>query len=163
MSVMAFTADGKTLATGGADQVIRLWDVKDRREKSATVGHQGPIHAVAVAPDGRILATAGADATIRLWDRATGRERGQLVGQGKYLSALAFTPDGRGLLSTGSPPSDETVRLWDIATSKEVRRFAGLSSLSTPDGKFSSPPPKTALSTFGSRQRVKKYGSGRRQ
>jgi WD40 repeat protein len=136
VSVMAFTADGKTMATGGADQVIRLWDVKDRHEKSATVGHQGPIHAVAVAPDGRTFATAGADATIRLWDRATGRERGQLVGQGKYLSALAFTPDGRGLLSTGSPPSDETVRLWDIATGKEVHRFAGVSSVSTPDGKI---------------------------
>ncbi len=136
VSVMAFTADGKTLATGGSDQVIRLWDVKEGRQKLLTSGHQGPIHAVAVAPDGRIFATAGADATIRLWDRTTGRERGQLVGQGKFISALAFTPDGRGLLSTGFPPVDDTVRLWDIATGKEIRRFAGISSLSTPDGKI---------------------------
>jgi WD40 repeat protein len=136
VSVMAFTADGKTLATGGGDQVIRIWDVKEGREKSVGGGHKGPVSAVAVAPDGRTFATAGADATIRIWDRATGQERSQLVGQGKFLSALAFTPDGRGLLSTGSPPSDETVRLWSIAKGKEIRRFAGISSLSTPDGKI---------------------------
>ena len=129
VNALAFTSDGKTLATGGADQVIRLWDVKEGREKSPTAGHHGRVYAAAVAPDGRTVATVGGDATIRLWDRATGRERGQIVKPRRYVSALAFTPDGRGLLTTEYPLSDETVRLWDAAAGKELRRFAGASAV----------------------------------
>ena len=136
VSVITFTPDGKTLATGGVDNVIRLWNVKERREKSPTAGHQGRVYATAVAPDGRTIATSGADATIRLWNRATGRQRDQIVRQGKEVRALAFTPDGSGLFTTDFPPADETVRLWDAAAGKELRRFAGVSSVSTPDGRL---------------------------
>ena len=135
VSTMAFTSDGETLATGGADQVIRLWDVKQGREESVASGHRGPVGAVAVASDGQTIATAGGDSTIRLWDRATSKARCLLSKKAGVVIALAYTPDGQGLLATGTPLVDETVRLWDIATSRELQGFAGISSLSAPDGK----------------------------
>ncbi len=136
VSVLTFTPDGQTVATAGVDKVIRLWDVKEGREKSPAAGHLGRVYAAVFAPDGQIVATAGADATIRFWDRATGRQRGQIVRQGKNVDALAFIRDGRGLLSADYPPSDEAVRLWDATTGKELRRFAGAWFDSTPEARL---------------------------
>jgi WD40 repeat protein len=66
---VAFSPDGKTLATVGADHVLRLWDVATRRPLGGPLdGHTGWVSTVAFSPDGRQLATAGEDRTIRLWD-----------------------------------------------------------------------------------------------
>ena len=65
--------DGATMATGGGDQKVRLWDVRKPRsaqQLSVLNGHKGAVYAVEMRPDGRVLATAGADGKVRLWDVA---------------------------------------------------------------------------------------------
>jgi Flp pilus assembly protein TadD len=71
---LAFTSDGKTLATGGADRTVRLWDVLTGQERSTLSGHKGAVRKVQFSPDGSILATASNDRTVKLWRAATDSE-----------------------------------------------------------------------------------------
>jgi tetratricopeptide (TPR) repeat protein len=70
---LAFSSDGKTLATAGADQTVRLWDVLTGQERSTLAGHKGPVLKVQFSPDGNTLATASWDG-VKLWRAATDPE-----------------------------------------------------------------------------------------
>jgi WD40 repeat protein len=83
----AFTAGGKTLATGGADQTVRLWDTATRKEQAVLKGHAEAVWSVAFSPDGQTLASAGADRIVILWDVATGRRLGTLQGHDEEVRA----------------------------------------------------------------------------
>jgi WD40 repeat protein len=69
---VAFSSDGRTLATAGDDGSVILWDLTDRPKPrplgQPLTGHAGSVTSVALAPDGRMLATAGSDGTVPLWD-----------------------------------------------------------------------------------------------
>ncbi|MCI0464163.1 MAG: WD40 repeat domain-containing protein [Gemmataceae bacterium] len=138
VTAVAFSADGKFLATSSADQTARLWEVAQGQEVLMLKGHTEAVTCLAFSPDGRRLATGSADRTVRVWDVANGEMRLALRGHTGAISAVAFAPDGRALASAGL---DREVRSWDTVTGKERFRVteAKLPILAlgfAPDGRF---------------------------
>ncbi|HLJ93719.1 MAG TPA: sigma-70 family RNA polymerase sigma factor [Gemmataceae bacterium] len=132
---LAFSPDGKILATAGSNS-IRLWDPRSGQERELTKGHQGPIRGLAVSPNGRLVASASEDGTVHLWEAVTGKQMRCFTGPGEAY-AVTFSPDGR---TVASSANDKTVRVWDIATGEVIRQLQGdqdrsSSPLFTPDGK----------------------------
>jgi hypothetical protein len=116
---MAFTPDGKFLATGTHDEIVRLWDLATGKQLRAFVGHQAPVGAVAFSPDGKLLASASEDGVVRIWDRTRGTELQIFEGHRGGVTSLAFSSDGKRLVS-GS--RDTTALIWDVVTPGQVRR-----------------------------------------
>ena len=94
---VAFSPDGRTLAGGGDEDTVHLWDVATGTLRHTLEGHGDGVHSVAFSPDGRILASGGGDNTIHLWDAAAGSLRHVLKGHTDYVLSVAFDPDARTL------------------------------------------------------------------
>jgi WD40 repeat protein len=121
---VAFSPGGPTLATGGADGVVRLRDARTGELRGTLTGHAGAVAALAFAPQGDVLASGGYDRAVRLWDVAQGTRLPALQGpeHGDWVTNLAFAPDGKTLASASD---DCTINLWDLPGRRHVATLEG--------------------------------------
>jgi WD40 repeat protein len=114
---LAFSPDGRTLATGGFDKTINLWEVRTGQELSSLRGHTAYVATLAFSPDSKTLCSGAHDGMVKLWDAATGQERGTLFQGPRHFESVAFSPDGQLLAWSAS----DRVVLWDVAAGKSLR------------------------------------------
>ena len=138
VNCVVFGPDGRWLASGGADNSIKIWDVNSGRELRALTGHTGWVKALAASHDGRWLASGSNDRTVRVWDVLTGQEIRNFAGHSGPVESIAFSADGR-LLASGS--ADNSIKLWDLTAGHELQTLKGhagwvVSLAFTSDGKL---------------------------
>jgi WD40 repeat protein len=140
---IAFSPDGKTLATSGTESIIRsvstivLWDISGKKKPLDFPTNQRTINSMAFSPNSKQLVTAGEDGTARLWD-TSGKSLAVLKGHQGNVNSVAFSRDGKLLVTAGE---DDTARLWEtsgkrLALLKGHKYDVKSAMFSPPDGKF---------------------------
>ncbi|QDL10243.1 hypothetical protein DP113_22105 [Brasilonema octagenarum UFV-E1] len=132
-SYVKFSPDGKTIATDGRDNTVKLWNLSGQ-ELHTLKGHSDAVWSVVFSPDGQTIATGSRDNTVKLWNRS-GQELHTLKGHSGVVTSVVFSPDGQ-TIATGS--YDNTVRLWNLS-GQELHTLKGHSDavwsvLFSPDG-----------------------------
>jgi len=98
---VAVAPDGSSLASGGSDGMVQVWDARTGQQQFQLAGHRGPVHSLAYSADGT-LASAGQDGTVWIWNPRTG-EKQQLTTQPGPIYAVAYAPDGRRTRKCSAP------------------------------------------------------------
>ncbi len=118
---LALAPGGRSVASGGADGILTIWDLESGREVRSFRGDRGSINSVAFSPDSSKVA-AGGFGPVSVWDTVSGRELA-MVGDARGGSAtFAFSPDGRSLAIAFW---DGSIRIWELSTGRERARLRG--------------------------------------
>jgi RNA polymerase sigma factor (sigma-70 family) len=140
---VAFSPDGKIIATGSLDNTLRLWDAATGKELCRFGEQNRPrfvaqIFCIAFSPDGKTVASGGNDNKVHLWDRASGAGRHLDAKDHGVVQALAFTPDGK---TIASAHWNKDIVVWNTATGEAIHRLQGhqdkvLALVCSADGKL---------------------------
>ncbi len=138
VSALAFSPDGRVLASGDYGRTVRFWDAVTGQPAGVPLEQRGIVFSVAFGPDGKTLAVGTVDPAkeARLWNLATGRPQGIAMPHKDWVVEVAFSPDGRVLLTRSH---DATARLWDATSGQPLTdylRHEGLPAAAfSPDGR----------------------------
>lgn len=121
---LAWSPDGKRLASAGADRTIRVHDIATGKQELAIEDHADWVMGLAFSPDGSKLASASRDKTSKVFDAKTGDSLVTFNGHGESVYGVEFTPDGSQVVSAGA---DKQVRIWNVSDAKEARKIGGFS------------------------------------
>ncbi|MGH3940344.1 MAG: CHAT domain-containing protein [Pseudonocardiaceae bacterium] len=135
VNAVAFSPDGRRLATASDDRTAGVWDATSGRQL-ATATHHGVVWGVVFSPDGRRLATASIDRTARVRDATSGRQLATVTHHG-WVREVVFSPDGRRLATASD---DETARVWDATSGRQLAMVTHHGSVKgvafSPDGRL---------------------------
>jgi len=120
---VAYAPDGLTLASGGVDRLVRIWDIETGRLLRSLHGHTRDIRAALFSLDGQTLITGSEDRTIRLWNTKTGEPTKLLFTRYDHnVCSLSLSPDGL-MLARGSHNKD--IKIWEVTTGTELMTLLG--------------------------------------
>ncbi len=122
VTCLAYSPDGKTLATASRDKSIRLWDVGTGQRLRTLLGHTEKVNDIEFSPDGNQLVSVADDQTVRLWDLAPTSPSALFTGHKGPVWTTAISPDAT---RTASGGDDRIVRVWETASGKELRALSG--------------------------------------
>jgi WD40 repeat protein/uncharacterized caspase-like protein len=136
IAALAFSPDGKIIASGSADKTIKLWDAESGAELRTLTGHTDKITTLAFRYDGKILASSGDDKTIKVWETESGKELRSIAAHTDGVTSIAFSPNGKQLAGG----SYLVATLWDAESGQPLHEFKGHTNMVTavafsPDGK----------------------------
>lgn len=119
MQSVAFSPDGKLVASGSSDATVRIWSTETGQPVGPPLrGHLGTVLDVAFNPDGHTIVSGGADGTVREWDIKQAREIvPPMQGHAIQVRSVAYSPDGQTIVSGGE---DQTIRRWNARTGQPV-------------------------------------------
>lgn len=120
---LAFSPDGKFLASGASDGSLKIWDCDQRRELTTLRGHLDQITSVGFSSDGKYLASSSWDLQVKLWDLVTYKERWTLSGGEYGVTSLSFSPANKHLLAVVFAPT--TIKLLECETGRTLVVYKG--------------------------------------
>ncbi|MDA3823544.1 MAG: WD40 repeat domain-containing protein [Bacteroidales bacterium] len=134
---VAFSPDGKKIASGSNDRKVFLWDLETREKIAEFQGHSDNIYDLAFSPDGKLLASCSKDNSVRIWNIEENKLLHLLKGHREMVLEIEFSPNGKYLISASA---DQAIKLWDVASGEQLYAYleseASIADIEfLPDGK----------------------------